>query len=148
MTLGANWSPRRLAVALVAMALVVGAVMGASRIFVQRAKSSESARVAKGDPSRFMPTDAEWASLALEPASEQVFRAEHVTEGKIAVNEDSSTPVFSPYSGRVIKLLVKPSDVVKRGQELFVIEATDTVQAQNDFITALSAQNSARSKLN
>src|SRR6202012_1396891 len=70
------------------------------------------------------------------------------TEGKIAVNEDSSTPVFSPYAGRVAKLLVKPSQMVQRGQELFVIEATDTVQALNDFITALSTLNSAQSKLN
>ncbi|HEY7842284.1 MAG TPA: efflux RND transporter periplasmic adaptor subunit [Bradyrhizobium sp.] len=147
MTLGANWSPRRLAFALVAITLVVGAVIGASRTFVQRA-NSETTRVAKGNSSRFMPTDAEWASLAFEPANEQVFRAEHITEGKIAVNEDSSTPIFSPYSGRVVKLLVKPSDVVGRGQQLFVIEATDTVQALNDTITALSALNSARSKLN
>jgi cobalt-zinc-cadmium efflux system membrane fusion protein len=147
MTLGASWSPRRLAFVLVAIALVIGAVMGASRIFVQRA-SSETTRVARGDSSRFLPTDAEWASLAFEPAKEQVFRAEHITEGKIAVNEDSSTPIFSPYSGRVVKLLVKPSDVVERGQQLFVIEATDTVQALNETITALSALNSARSKLN
>jgi len=56
--------------------------------------------------------------------------------------------VFSPYAGRVAKLLVKPSDTVHRGQALFVIEAPDTVQAQNDFITASSALNSARSKLN
>ena len=147
MTLGANWSPRRLAFVLVAVALVVGAVMGASRMLVQRAKS-ETSRVIKGNSTRFMPTDSEWASLAFEPANEQVFRAEHVTEGKIAVNEDSSTPIFSPYSGRVVKLLVKPSDMVQRGQQLFVIEATDTVQALNDTITALSALNSARSKLN
>jgi len=146
MTLGANWSLRRLAVALLAIVVIAGAVMGASRIFVQRAKS-ETPRMSKNDPSRFMPTDAEWASLAFEPATKTAFRAEHITEGKIAVNEDSSTPIFSPYSGRVVKLLVKPSDVVSRGQELFVIEATDTVQALNDFITALSTQNSARSKL-
>jgi len=80
--------------------------------------------------------------------SERIFRAEHITEGKIAVNEDSSTPIFSPYAGRVTKLLVKPSDTVERGQPLFVIEATDTVQALNDFVTALSALNTARSKLN
>ena len=43
--------------------------------------------------------------------------------------------------------MVKPSEVVRRGQELFVIEATDTVQALNDFITALSTLSSARSKL-
>jgi cobalt-zinc-cadmium efflux system membrane fusion protein len=80
--------------------------------------------------------------------SERTFRAEHITEGKIAVNEDSSTPIFSPYAGRVTKLLVKPSDVVERGQPLFVIEAADTVQALNDFVTALGALNTARSKLN
>jgi cobalt-zinc-cadmium efflux system membrane fusion protein len=148
MTLGTNWTGRRIMVALITIVVAVGAVTTVSRMFVQRAKSSEPSRVARGNGSRFLPTDAEWASLAFEPATEQVFRAEHVTEGKIAVNEDSSTPIFSPYSGRVVKLLVKPSDVVTRGQELFVIEATDTVQALNDFITALSTTNSARSKLN
>src|SRR5579871_5463805 len=147
MTFGANWNVRRLAVALVAVGLVIGVATLATRMLVPRAKSSES-RTVKNNPSRFMPTDGEWASLAFEPAAEMVFRAEHITEGKIAVNEDSSTPIFSPYAGRVTKLMVKPSDVVTRGQQLFVIEATDTVQALNDTITALSTLNSARSKLN
>ncbi len=84
----------------------------------------------------------------MESVTEQVFRAEHITEGKIAVNEDASTPIFSPYGGRVVKLLVKPSDVVVRGQPLFIVEATDTVQALNDFATGLSTLNTARSKLN
>ncbi|MBV8698278.1 MAG: efflux RND transporter periplasmic adaptor subunit, partial [Bradyrhizobium sp.] len=44
-------------------------------------------------------------------------------------------------------LLVKPSDRVERGQPLFVIEATDTVQGLNDFATALSTLDTARSKL-
>jgi cobalt-zinc-cadmium efflux system membrane fusion protein len=148
MTSGGNWILRRLLVALAAVALLVAVVAGASRILVEHAKSSEPSQSAKRDPSRFLPTASEWASLAVEPVIEQVFRAEHITEGKIAVNEDSSTPVFSPYAGRVAKLLVKPSDTVQRGDPLFVIEATDTVQAQNDFITASSALNSARSKLN
>jgi membrane fusion protein, heavy metal efflux system len=128
--------------------LVVAVVVAAGRVFVDRAKSSEPSQAAKKDPGRFTPSDAEWAALAFEPAKEEEFRAEHITEGKIAVNEDSSTPVFSPYAGRVARLLVKPSDTVERGQPLFVIEATDTVQALNDFITALSTLNSARSKLN
>jgi len=148
MTSGANWNLRRLVVAVIAAALLVAAVVGAGRMFVERAKSSEPSRASKTDPSHFLPTPAEWASLEIQPADEQVFRAEHITEGKIAVNEDSSTPVFSPYAGRVVKLLVKPSDRVARGDPLFVIEATDAVQALNDFITALSALNSARSKLN
>jgi cobalt-zinc-cadmium efflux system membrane fusion protein len=96
---------------------------------------------------RYTPTPAEWASLTIEPATERPFRAEHVTEGKIAVDEDRSTPVFSPYAGRVTKLLARPGDQVKQGQPLFVIEAADNVQAQNDFIAAMTALNKAKSAL-
>jgi cobalt-zinc-cadmium efflux system membrane fusion protein len=148
MTIGATRSWRRLAVALTAVVLAGGAVVGVSRLFVRHARSSETLGVSKADPSHFKPSDAVWSSLSIEQVSERGFRAEHITEGKIAVNEDSSTPIFSPYAGRVTKLLVKPSDVVKRGQPLFIIEATDTVQALNDFMTALSVLNTARSKLN
>jgi len=35
-----------------------------------------------------------WASLSVEPVSERIFRAERITEGKIAVNEDSFDPDF------------------------------------------------------
>lgn len=96
---------------------------------------------------RYTPTAAEWASLTVQPVVERAFRAEHVTEGKIAVDEDRSTPVFSPYAGRVTKLLARPGDRVTQGQSLFVIEAADNVQAQNDFITAATALNKAKSQL-
>jgi membrane fusion protein, heavy metal efflux system len=148
MMISANRNWRRLAIALTAVVLCAAAVIGANRLFVQRAKSSETSGSSKATGSRFVPSEAVWASLSVEPVSERIFRAEHITEGKIAVNEDSSTPIFSPYAGRVTKLLVKPSDVVERGQPLFIVEATDTVQALNDFVTALGALNTARSKLN
>src|ERR1700676_2324372 len=96
---------------------------------------------------RYTPTPAEWASLTIEPVTERAFAAEHVTEGKIAVDEDRSTPVFSPYAGRVMKLLVRPGDRVTQGQPLFVIEAADTVQAQNDLVTAMTGLNKAKSAL-
>ncbi|HMH98815.1 MAG TPA: efflux RND transporter periplasmic adaptor subunit [Bradyrhizobium sp.] len=96
---------------------------------------------------RYTPTPAEWASLTIQSVTVRAFRAEHVTEGKIAVDEDRSTPVFSPYAGRVTKLLARPGDSVTQGQPLFVIEAADTVQAQNDFITAATGLNKARSAL-
>jgi len=106
--------------------------------------SSQSRRALE---QRYIPSPAEWASLTVEPVTERPFRAEHVTEGKIAVDEDRSTPVFSPYTGRVTKLLARPGDQVTQGQPLFVIEATDTVQAQNDFISAFTALNKAQSAL-
>jgi membrane fusion protein, heavy metal efflux system len=96
---------------------------------------------------RYTPTPAEWASLTIQPVVEKGFRAEHVTEGKIAIDEDRSTPVFSHYAGRVTKLLVRPGDAVVKGQPLFVIEAADNVQAQNDFIGAMTSMNKAKSAL-
>jgi membrane fusion protein, heavy metal efflux system len=147
MTAIGKWKWRRLALACAAVAVVGLGALGAARMFVH-AKPTEVTSQAKAVLPRYVPTESEWASLSVAPVTEQVFRAEHVTEGKIAVNEDSSTPIFSPYAGRVIKLLVKPSDTVERGQPLFVVEATDTVQGLNDFITALSAVNKARSTLN
>src|SRR3569833_2791589 len=93
------------------------------------------------------PSETEWATLSIEPVCEKIFRAEHVTEGKVAVDEDRSTPVFSPYAGRVTKLLARPGDNVKQGQPLFEIEAADTVQAQNDFIAGITAVNKAKSAL-
>jgi membrane fusion protein, heavy metal efflux system len=148
MTTKTNWNFRKLAIAFAMTAVAGVGGYGVNRVLGQHARSSETTSQSKAVLPRYVPTESEWASLTVEPVSERVFRAEHVTEGKIAVNEDSSTPIFSPYAGRVTKLLVKPSDTVERGQPLFIVEATDTVQGLNDFIAALSGVNKARSTLN
>src|SRR5262249_48149509 len=96
----------------------------------------------------YHPTDGEWATLTIEAVEQRPFHTDRITEGKIAVDEDRSTPIFSPYAGRVTKLLARPGDSVTAGQPLFAVEATDMVQAQNDFIAAISALNKARSQLN
>ncbi|MBN9043939.1 MAG: efflux transporter periplasmic adaptor subunit [Rhizobiales bacterium 62-47] len=137
---------RLIGVAAVAAVVVGGGVYVMRSGDAPRSSSEMSSQSRRGMP-RYMPTAAEWASLTIEPVAEHTFRAEHVTEGKIAVDEDRSTPVFSPYAGRVIKLLARPGDHVKQGQPLFVIEAADTVQAQNDFIAAIAGLNKAKSQL-
>lgn len=95
----------------------------------------------------YYPTPKQWAALTTAPVNDVVFRTEHLTEGKIGVDEDRATLIFSPYSGRVIKLLAKPGDTVKAGQPLFTVEAPDMVQAQNDFIASISNLNKTRSAL-
>ena len=97
--------------------------------------------------STFYPTASQWATLTVEPVKQSVFRPIYVTEGKIAVNEDLATPIYSPYAGRVMKLLAKPGDRVVRGQPLLVLEATDAVQVHNDFISAITALNKANAQL-
>jgi cobalt-zinc-cadmium efflux system membrane fusion protein len=138
-----SWKQWAVGGALVAVAVV--AWFGLTHIGRAPQGDSEVSSQSRKGAQRYTPTPAEWASLTTEPAVERVFRAEHVTEGKIAVDEDRSTPVFSPYAGRVTKLLARPGDTVTQGQPLFVIEAADTVQAQNDFVTALTGLNKAQS---
>jgi cobalt-zinc-cadmium efflux system membrane fusion protein len=126
-------------------------VFGALAVGVTKARRSdklaEEPAVGKHIGDRFYPTPEQWATLTIAPVQQRVFRSQHTTEGKIAVNEDQSTSIFSPYSGRITKLLAKPGDIVQRGQPLFIIEATDTIQAQNDFIAAVAAVNKAQSQV-
>src|SRR5882757_4001155 len=140
-------SRRQLAVAAALLALAGAALYGLMHNSGATQQNSEVSSQSRKGLQRYTPSPAEWASLTIQPVTKRAFRAEHVTEGKIAVDEDRSTPVFSPYAGRVTKLLARPGDSVVQGQPLFVIEAADTVQAQNDFIAAMTGLNKARSAL-
>ena len=140
-------SRTQVAVAAALLTLAGAAVYGFVHVSGAKSGHSEISSQSRKGLQRYTPTPAEWASLTLQPVVERAFRAEHVTEGKVAIDEDRSTPVFSPYTGRVTKLLVRPGDAVVKGQPLFVIEAADTVQAQNDYIAAMTAMNKAQSAL-
>lgn len=137
----------RKVVVLAALALVVAGVAGFVQTRDLPQQSSEVSSQSRRIGARYTPSVSEWASLTIEAVDARAFRAEHVTEGKIAVDEDRSTPVFSPYAGRVVKLLARPGDTVTQGQPLFVLEAADTVAAQNDFVTAITGLNKAQSQL-
>ena len=67
--------------------------------------------------------------------------------GQIAFNEDASTIVLTPFSGRVTRLIAKVGDQVKRGDPLLEIDSPEQVPPQNDFIAAETARNKARSQL-
>jgi len=105
---------------------------------------TKAARDADG---AFRPSDTQWASLRLAPVRQVSFRDERATDGKIAINEDTTTPVFSPFSGRVSRLIAKPGDHVERGAPLFAIEASEFVQGQNDLVTAVAGVDKAKSRL-
>ena len=138
---------RQKIVAGVLSTLIVISAMGLLRAIIGSKDNSDVSSQSRKGLQTYTPTPAEWASLTIQPVIERTFRAEHVTEGKIAVDEDRSTPVFSPYAGRVTKLLARPGDRVTQGQPLFVIEAADNVQSQNDFIAAATSMNKAKSQL-
>jgi cobalt-zinc-cadmium efflux system membrane fusion protein len=139
----------RPSIILIVVAIIVGAGFLWSKRHTAGADKSDIdvSSQPKKRPGSFYPTDAQWAGLTIETVQQQSFRSQLVTDGKIAVDENRSTPVFSPYSGRVTRIAAEPGDTIERGQLLFALEATDMVQAQNDFITAVSGLETARSQL-
>ena len=135
---------------LVALVLVAAIAVGATwLVWTTLAEQPENARstTSADPPGTFRPTQQQWRGLKLEPVTVRTFRSEQMTEGTIAVDDDLTTPVFSHYSGRVIKVIGMLGDVVKPGDPLFVIHASEFVQAQNDPITALANLQTARSQL-
>ena len=95
----------------------------------------------------FKLTEAQWKGFKIAPVTVVAFHSTSITEGNIALDDDLTTPVFSPYSGRVVKLIARLGDTVARGAPLFSLEASEFVQAQNDLITALAAQRTAKAQL-
>jgi cobalt-zinc-cadmium efflux system membrane fusion protein len=140
---------RNSALTAAAVIVVLSAAVMATTLAHRADKAAEGdiAPAARKVGNLYYPTPKQWASLTIEPVAKQLFRAEHLTEGKISVDEDRATLVFSPYSGRVLKLLAKPGDQIGAGQPLFVVEAPDMVQAQNEFINASATLNKTRSSL-
>lgn len=95
----------------------------------------------------FKPTASQLASLRIVTVARASFREEHVTDGRIALNADHTTPVFSPYSGRVVRVMAGLGDVVHAGQPLLAVQASEFVQGQSDLLAAQSSLGSAKAQL-
>jgi membrane fusion protein, heavy metal efflux system len=89
-------------------------------------------------------SSAQLATLEINTVATRAFRTEEVTDGRIALNGDTTTQVFSPYSGRVVRVLASPGEYVKAGAPLLRIEASEYVQAQSDLLNAAATLKLAR----
>jgi len=137
-----NWTKPALLVA----ALLVGLYFAVPWLKGQFAGKQEKpvAAVAAGS---FKATDSQWATLSFKLVEARAFHTERLTDGKIAVNDDTTTPVFSPFSGRVTKVVAHAGDVVKKGEPLLLMEASEYIQAQNDLTAAIGTLAAARAQL-
>ncbi len=139
------WSTgRQIRIASLLSVIVVAAILLVwlgGRLF---GKKEEPVAEAPSPPGTFRATAQQLKSLTVEPVGLHRFVSEELTEGKIAVNGDRATPVFSPYSGRVTRVIAGLGDTVKAGAPLAAVEASEFVQAQNDLTTAASQVKIAR----
>jgi cobalt-zinc-cadmium efflux system membrane fusion protein len=91
-------------------------------------------------PGTFRAWAQQLKTLTVEVVQNHGFVSEELTEGKIAVNGDRTTPVFSPYSGRVTRVIAGLGDTVKSGAPLGTLEASEYVQAQNGLKSAAAVK--------
>lgn len=84
------------------------------------------------------------ATLETAVVGTRSFRSQEITDGQITLNGDTSTQVFTPYSGRVLRVMAEPGESVKKGQPLLQVGASEFVGAQSDLLNASAALNLAR----
>jgi len=99
------------------------------------------------DPDVVRVSQEQLHQLDIMPVSSHKFRVYKVAVGQIAFNEDASTLVATPFTGRVTRVIAKIGDVVKPGDPLFEVDSPEVVQAQTDLISALHAVERARMTL-
>ena len=134
-----QWRAAGIAAALVVLAIL--AVWVGRRVF---GPHEGPAAAAPSPPGTFRATAQQLKTLTVETVQTHGFVSEELTEGKIAVNGDRATPVFSPYSGRVTRVIAGLGDTVKSGAPLATLEASEFVQAQNDLKLAAAQLKLAR----
>src|SRR5207302_600752 len=120
-------SRRMQVVALVALAVAIGAfAAGATTLkHLFGGGDSHGAQTQPAPaPGTFRPTKEQWAGLKVMPVESYTLRSEQITDGNIAINEDTTTPVFSPFSGRVTRVVATLGDAVKAGDPLMAVEAS------------------------
>ena len=143
---------RRLKTAALLLAVVAAAGAALYYFVLEPAKPEREAAAATAAPAlpadEFEVTDQQRRGLTVEPVQVVEFSPTRRAEGKIAVNENKSTPVFSQYSvARVVKTFADTGDLVEKGAPLVQIETPDMVQAANDLTTAVNGVNKARSQV-
>jgi membrane fusion protein, heavy metal efflux system len=99
------------------------------------------------DPNVVRVSQEQLHQLDIMPVASHKFRVYKIAVGQIAFNEDASTLVATPFTGRVTRVIAKIGDVVKPGDPLFEVDSPEVVQAQTDLISALHAVERARMSL-
>jgi len=81
-------------------------------------------------------SDAQRRSLGVERIGSALFHSQVKTDGRIVFNGDRLTPVYSPYSGRVTRVIAPLGALLRQGQALFELDASEYAQAQSDLLAA------------
>jgi cobalt-zinc-cadmium efflux system membrane fusion protein len=126
--------PRKTQIAIILGIILMGGAAWLALHYMAAAPVPPAGRTAP--PGTFLPTKSQLDGLKIASVQSMSFRGEQVTDGVIAYNDDTTTPVFSPYSGQVTRVIAQLGSVVKKGDPLMTVAAAEFVQARSDLVTA------------
>ena len=136
--------PRRTQLQWLGAAAVTLIALAAVAAFLRARSGEHPARSPAAAAGSFRPTAQQLKTLSIEAVALHRFVPIEVADGRVALNADRTTPVFSPYTGRVVELIAQPGDRVAKGGALAIIEAGETADAQSAFRAALGQQRLAK----
>jgi cobalt-zinc-cadmium efflux system membrane fusion protein len=139
--------PRRRQIAILVQLAIAAVVVVVAVILLRGMFAPKEEPAVTEEPGTFQPTKEQLANLKIMPVALATFHSQQLTDGKIATNDDTTTPVYSPFTGQVTRLIAKAGDIVKKGDPLFAIAASEFVQGQNDLVSAAAALKTAEAQL-
>jgi cobalt-zinc-cadmium efflux system membrane fusion protein len=128
---------RQLRVVIVVTAVVVAAVLLRGVLTRSSAQSAGPPR-AVSTPGQVRLTAEQLSTLGIATVGTAQFHDAVLADGQFAVNADTTTQVFSPYSGRVVHVVAGIGDRVHSGAPLLSLEASENLDARSALITALA----------
>lgn len=98
-------------------------------------------------PAGLRLTAAQWGSLTIEPARAAVFDSVVSSDGFVAANDNTTSSVFSQFSGRVVAIYAQQGQTVRKGDPLLAVLATEAAQTKSDLAAAAATEGTARKQL-
>ena len=90
----------------------------------------------------FRPDSSQWANITLGTVTQRKFPGLVSAEAQVATDDDTTTQVFSPFTGQVMTIAVRAGDPVVKGQRLATVAASEAIQSESDLIAAqITARN-------
>ena len=124
--------------------VALAAALGISHLLHRSSEPSPPPPTPRGE---FRATPEERVNIAVAPVQVRSFPSEVTTDGKVATNDDRTTQIFPPFTGRVTHVFVTAGQAVRRGQPLATFAANEVIQAQSDLANARAAEHQASAQL-
>ena len=91
----------------------------------------------------FRPDSAQWANITLGTVTARKFPGLISVEAQVATDDETTTQVFSPFTGQFLNIAVRAGDHVAKGQVLATVAASEAMQSEGDLMAAVIASRNA-----